>query len=86
MGLVVNKTERAITVIDVLLSPGVPTEMPDEYFDHPSVEAMLDYGSLEEMDEDSPPPTVQEAKPKEEPKPAAKPVAKPAEKPPAKEA
>jgi hypothetical protein len=78
MGLVVNKTERAITAIDVLLSPGVPTEMPDEYFDHPSVEAMLDYGTLEEMDEDEPSPPVQEAKPKEESKPAAKPAAKPA--------
>jgi hypothetical protein len=81
MALVVNKSERAITIIDVLLSPGVPTEMPEDYLDHPSVEVYFDAGILEEVDENVSPPLIQEEKPK--PKEPAKPAAQ-ATKPPTK--
>jgi hypothetical protein len=38
MVLVVNNSERAITIIDILLTPGKPTELPDEYYEHPGVQ------------------------------------------------
>jgi hypothetical protein len=41
MTLVVNNSERAITIIDVLLSPGVPTDIQDAYLKHPGVQSLL---------------------------------------------
>lgn len=41
MTVVVNNSERAITIIDVLLVPGMPTELQDERLDHPSVRSLF---------------------------------------------
>jgi hypothetical protein len=43
MATVVNNSERAITIIDVMLTPGVPTEVKDEYLDNPVVQVLMEY-------------------------------------------
>lgn len=37
----VNNSERAITIVDVLLSPGQPKEVSQDLYNHPSVQSML---------------------------------------------
>jgi hypothetical protein len=41
MAVVVNNSVRAITIIDVLLTPGIQTEIKDEYLDHPGVQKLF---------------------------------------------
>jgi hypothetical protein len=41
MPLVLNNSERAITIIDVLLVPGVPTELQDDRLSHPGVQSLM---------------------------------------------
>jgi hypothetical protein len=41
MAVVVNNSERAITIIDVLVAPGMPTELQDERLNHPGVQSLM---------------------------------------------
>jgi hypothetical protein len=41
MVLMVNNSERVITIVDVLLTPGQPVDVKDEYLNHPGVQKTM---------------------------------------------
>lgn len=41
MVLMVNNSERVITLIDTMLTPGQPTEVEDDYLNHPGVQRIM---------------------------------------------
>lgn len=43
----VNKSERAITITNIMLVPLEPKDVPDEILEHPRIKELLEYKELE---------------------------------------
>lgn len=56
MTMVVNKTEHAIHIGGVMLSPGVPGELPEDFTDNEQVKEMFKNDELEIYKEEAPTP------------------------------
>lgn len=48
MAKVTNVSRRLIHVADFMLIPGVPTDLPDNLMDNPTIQDMLKSGDLKE--------------------------------------